>query len=180
MGTVGLSIRGRVGKRPSRKKYPATGAVGGGGWKSGKTMTKRDPYRRRNERKDTDVDWGIDGWRYFFGGLYMDSQVYELIGVLQRTLDNYHAGLYPNLKYIDEDAIVAIIEKLKETRRYAKLLKAAERVDKHLTLDWLIDDTYVSLVDEQYGEKSELRESVIALIEALPEKEGKKCQKKST
>jgi len=47
----------------------------------------------------------------------------KLIGVLESTVTNYHAGLYPDMKWIDEDVINAIIARL----RAADTLKDALR-----------------------------------------------------
>lgn len=50
----------------------------------------------------------------------------KLIGVLNSTVTNYHAGLYPDMKYIDEGTINAIIAKLRAGDKLCYAVKHAQ------------------------------------------------------
>jgi hypothetical protein len=52
----------------------------------------------------------------------------KLIGTLECTVDNYHAGLYPDMKYIDEGTINAIIAKLRAADKLCEAAKKAKTV----------------------------------------------------
>jgi hypothetical protein len=49
----------------------------------------------------------------------------ELIGTLERTVVNYHAGLYPDIKYIDEKTINAIIARLLAWENLREVIRKA-------------------------------------------------------